>query len=236
MRSFFYLLLISLTLSCGGSSESFLITATINGDNWTSNSLTNKLNDFGDIVEIKATGEDRTRLVFTMIESFISEDGSKMPLDSLGEPISSTVSFSAKPSLHDLNFQLDVFSPSITISEVRVIYAEIDEPFTVLEGSQLTGGAFNKVWSIANSRPSDNDYLFYQIEIVYENGQVWKSDLASGVTSFRAKYDKGATQQEIDGEFYLTRLDRGQKIISGDFFFNTQDHNISSGRIYDYNY
>ncbi len=236
MRYLLYLLLISTILSCKGPSESFLMTATINGNNWTSNSLTAKTNDSGDVTEIKATGEDRTRLIFTMIESYISEDASELPLDSLGNPIASMVSFSAKPCLHNITYQLDVFSPSATISEVKVVYAEVDEPFTTLEGSQLTNGAFNKVWTSENSRPSDNDYIFYQIEIVHENGQVWLSDIASGVTSFRAKYDAGATQQETEGEFFLTRLDRGKKIISGDFYFDTQDHTISSGRIFDYQY
>jgi len=235
MRNLFYLLLISLTISCGGPSESFVITATINGAKWTSNSVTSKENDYGEIVEIKATGEDRTRLVFTMFDSYITEDASDLPLDSLGEPIASTVSFSAIPSLHDINYQLDVFSPSTTISEVRVIWGEVDEPFTVLDESVLNG-TYNKVWSAPNTRASDNDYIFYQIEIVHENGQIWKSDITSGGTSFRAKYDAGATQQETDGEFILTRLDRGQKIIAGDFYFETQDHTISSGRIFDYNY
>lgn len=212
------------------------MTATINGSNWTSNSLTHKTNDSGDLIEINATGDDRTRLVFTMIESYITEDASDLPLDSLGVPLASSMQFSASPCLHDISYKLDVFSPSSTISEVRVIFAEIDEPFTVLEGSQLTNGSLNKIWTIENSRPSDNDYIFYQVEIVHENGQVWKSDIASGVTSFRAKYDAGATQQETDGEFILTRLDRGKKIVSGDFYFNTLDHSISSGRIFDYQY
>lgn len=212
------------------------MTATIDGEKWTSNNVSHKLNDFDEVVEIKAIGEDGTRLIFTMFDSFINEDAGEMPIDSAGEPLASTVSFSAKPSFHEINYQLDVFTPSPTISEVRVVFAEIDEPFTVLEGSQLTGSSFNKVWSAANQRTSDNDYIFYQIEIVHENGQIWKSDIASGVTSFRAKYDASATQQETDGEFLLSRLDRGSKIISGDFYFSTQDHVISSGRIDAYQY
>lgn len=236
MRNLLFLIIVTIVASCGGPSVSFVMTATINGENWSSNSVTSKLNDFNEVVEIKATGEDRSRLIFTMVESYIAADADDMPMDTLGVPLASSVSFSAKPSMHDINLQLDVFSPSASISEVKVIYSEIDEPVSILEGSELTGGAFNKVWAIENSRPSDNDFIFYQIEIVYENGQIWKSDLAAGVTSFRAKYDAGATQQETEGEFILTRLDRGKKIISGDFYFNTQDHLISSGRIFDYEY
>lgn len=236
MRNLFYLCVLFLVSSCGNSFESFTVTATIDGEKWTSNSLSHKLNEFDEVVEIKATGENGTRLIFTMFDSFINADSGELPVDSSGVPLATTVSFSAKPSFHNINYQLDVFTPSPTITEVRVVLAEIDQPFTVLEGSQVTGTSFNKVWDLPNERTSDNDYIFYQVEIVHENGQIWKSDITSGLTSFRAKYDASATQQETDGEFLLSRLDRGSKIISGDFYFNTQDHVISSGRIDSYQY
>ncbi len=239
MRFFFFFVLLLATAfsSCKKEDPGSEISATIDGNSWTSERIVTGVNTAGDLTKIEAFAADNTRIIFKMTDTGLSVSGADFPEDIFGVALANSLEFSATPSLHEIAYSLQLSGPSTQLTNVQVLVSEDQLTFSPLAGSLLESAPFTKSWVASNNRPSNNEYQLLKVRIEYGLGLTWESDVVLGVTSFRAQYDGGGlTTNEMTGDFTLQSLDRGSKKMNADFNFSTSEVSVSGGKILELGY